>query len=183
MPIVGPDMRTSQIVNHPSRLAIEQAVIAGVPIVRIADEFRVSASSIYRHQQRHLGPVLREAMRTIERGSTASLVERIADIAADALTARRAALEAGQTTAAVKAGDHELRALTTLLDRLGIDSTDTLDQLRDGEILARAVGSVSRSHPRVAEALALTLTEMGADEMAESLRAISRNTTREAVAS
>jgi transposase-like protein len=163
-------VRTSQIANHQSRDAIERALLDGRAITRVAAEFRVSASSLYRWQAQHLAPQLREAMRTHERSNASSLIDRIASIADDSLHARRELLANGQLVSATRAAEAELKAIAVLLDRLGIDSSETLEQLRDGEFLARAVGAVSRAHPLFATALADKLTELGAEGIADALR-------------
>src|SRR5690606_12934318 len=127
------------------------------------------------HIRAHLAPELREQLRGSQALDVPDLLARVAAVADDARDARTKALDAGNAAIALKAGDSELRALGVLTERLGVDELDVLAQLRDAEMLARAVGSLTRTHPDAVQALAVALERGGAAEMAGALTAVLRN--------
>ncbi|TFC83720.1 hypothetical protein E3T23_01805 [Cryobacterium cheniae] len=129
----------------------------------------MSVDSIYRHIRSHLAQDVRAALRGSQGLSTSDMIQRLADVANDALHARRAALEAGHTQNSLRAGDAELRALTVLLGRFGIDDLELIDQLKAGETLARAVGQATTRNPAIGTEVATRLRLLGDSQTADAL--------------
>lgn len=119
---------------------------------------------------------MRQRLRGEDRARTTRLIDRIFGIADDLARTRERLQSSGHLAGAVRAGDAELRALTTLLDRLGVDHLDTLALLDDGDQLAKAVGQLARSNPDAGRQLADYLDQLGATTLAEPLRAITTTT-------
>jgi hypothetical protein len=175
--------RPCRICSSSERSAIESRLLTQ-SVSTISGQFGISTSSIHRHVAAHLQPELREALRGSQSVSTSDLMQRIAEIADAARDARRAAIGSSNTSASIRAGDGELRALLALLNQLGIDDIEILNTLREGEVLARAVGAVAGAYPDLGELIAVQLDKAGADTMASALRSsISRNDTRKVVRS
>lgn len=54
--------RACTVCIHPSREAVEQALLDGAPLSHVADEFRIASTSLRRHRDRHLAPRLAKAL-------------------------------------------------------------------------------------------------------------------------
>lgn len=161
--------RPCTICAHADLSEIDAGIIAGTPIARLSRDHGVSADSVRRHIRSHLAPEARQALRGAESLSTSDLISRVADVADSARDARLSALDDGERSVALRAGTAEVRALEALFDRLGVDDLEVLDQLRDGERLATAVGIATRVDPALGRAIASRLRALGADEMATAL--------------
>jgi hypothetical protein len=122
---------------------------------------------------------MRETFRASQKLNTRDLIARVADIANDAQSTRRAAIAVGEDSVALKAGDAELRALSVLTSRFGVDDLLVLEQLGDAQKLARAVGSLAATHPEAVRTLAIALERSGATEMATSLSSVLKNERKE----
>ena len=161
--------------SHADRAEIENALLSAGSLSSLSSRWGLSVAGVKRHIAGHMAPELREQLRGSQAMNVTDLLQRLADIANDARDARTRALDAGNVSISLKAGDAELRALATITGRLGVDDSAVLAQLRDGEMLARAVGSLIRSHPQAVEALVAALEQGGASEMAGALTAVLRN--------
>jgi hypothetical protein len=94
----------------------------------------------------------------------------MADVADSARRVRLAALDAGSHNVALRAGDAELRAVMTLLDRFGISDLNVISDLEKATELARAFAHVGRWHPDFGELTAKRLEATGHDELADLVR-------------
>lgn len=74
----------------------------------------------------------------------------------------------------IKAGDAALRALAVLIQRLGIDGSDVVDALHEAQQLGVAVGALARRYPEIGAELADLLASAGSQELADSLRSLSK---------
>jgi len=171
--------RPCRICSSSDRQAIELALVTNTAVSSISNRFGLSVSGVNRHVKAHMAPELRETFRASQRLNARDLIARVAEIANDALSTRKAALVAGQDVAALKAGDAELRALSVLTNRFGIDDLLVLDQLTEAQNLARAVGSLASTHPDAVRTLAAALELNGATEMATALSAVLKNERKE----
>jgi hypothetical protein len=106
------------VCNHPSRSAIEQALVAGRSNAAIAVEFgSLSKDAVRRHRDRHLAPAMKGAMASREGRAGRTAVDRMEDLYARAealLTAAEQGGKAGLALGALK----ELRSIVELLARL-----------------------------------------------------------------
>lgn len=162
--------RPCLICSNPNRASVETQIVAGVPIARIARQLGINSSSVYRHISAHLAPELRASMRNSAGLDTTALLGRIADIADDSLRARHTAMEAGATATALKAADGELRAINVLMDRLGIDNTETIELLAEARRVVLAIGHFAVHHPASAEPLIELIEQRGSEDLADQLR-------------
>lgn len=159
--------------RHPARAAIEDALASGRSSIRgIARHWEIDAESLRRHVRNHLDPVVQEALRAVPGASALGIAERMLAIADDAHAVRIDALNAGERTAASRAGDAELRALTALANRLGVRSGDALRELDDAATLATAVARAARRDPDVGESLARILETLDRPDLAAVLRRV-----------
>jgi len=163
------------------RAEIESLLVAGVSVSVVSRRFSLSPAGVYRHLSAHLSPVLRAVLRGTEGVSTGTLLQRIADVADSARQARISALENGATTTALRAGDAEIRAITVLSERFDLSDVDVIDQILEGELLARAVGNIARNNPTIAHSMIAELRASGADTLADALYTISQNSTNKEV--
>lgn len=106
-----------RVCQHPSRSAIEQAMIAGRSHPSIAQEYGLSKDGVRRHKDNHLAANMRGAMaaRDVNAGRTA--LSRVEDLYARADRILSAAEEAGQGGLALGA-IKELRGIVELLAKL-----------------------------------------------------------------
>jgi hypothetical protein len=113
---------------------------------------------------------VKEALRTTEGLSPATLVMRAQEISNSARDIRDDALRAGNDAAALRAGDAELRALVTLADRFGITSDTVARDLHAADDLADAVGQVAIQSSAAGALLADALDDRGHKVFADILR-------------
>lgn len=148
--------------HHPERADIERAIASGVRFRAISQRFpNVSPDSLQRHCANHIANSLRADFRGEPGLSPTDLYSRMLAVA----DAARAARTAGGTSAreALRAGDAELRALTAIASRMGVDAsalTAELEAARDDlsasegayEALAMAFAFVLQTVPGARQA-------------------------------
>jgi transposase-like protein len=166
--------RPSTLLNHPDREAIELALVSGVAISQISAQFGVSRDSIYRYKNSNLAPALRQALAASTSSRTSSLLERVLNLADDALKTRQALAASGHHVASIRAGEHELRTLAVLLDRLGITDVETVDALKQAFGLMEALRQLAHTHPEAVERLGQILLSAGDEDLGPAFLAISQ---------
>ncbi len=139
--------RYCSICYNGRRAEIEGALMSGLSVQLISRRFAVSDDSLYRHTSRHLGPEVREALREGNAIRVGDLLRRVMDVADGARAARLDAAAAGNHPAAVRAGDGEMRALSVIFDKFGVDDEGVADLLDQGEALAIAVQRLIKRTP------------------------------------
>lgn len=164
---------------HVHRDEVELALLQGEPVSVVSRRFGLSSAALRRHLHQHAGPALKNAVFGSEGLRASELLDRVLDIADDARGLRMSALEAGNSSAATRAGDAELRALDALTRRLGVDDTELIEQLRALEILAIAVGRAARKNPAVATEVAASLRRLGDQESARDLESLPKPKTED----
>lgn len=168
--------RPCSVCTHPHRALIEAEVVGNggqaVPHVStVANRFGVGPHSLRRHLQNHAAPGARGVLGPREGADPAMVLERALAVADAVRTVRLQAERSGDHREVLRAGESELKALTVLSVRLGMDAESTVQALAEAKVLARAVGDVARVDPEVGEAIASRLELRGSAEMAEALRA------------
>lgn len=154
------------------RTQVETAMELGFPSMAvIAGQHQISKSSLYRHRA-HLNVVSDVLVVKEYLENPGSFVERLAEIADDMRDVRRGAVAMGNVLNSTRAADSETRALNLLSERLGIDSTDVADTLRQGTALYRIVGSHVRHFPEVGRALAQHARQHHEVELANELEQV-----------
>jgi hypothetical protein len=144
--------------------------VDGERISRISRAFEVYPDAIRRHLYSHVTLEVKEALRTTEGLSPATLVMRAQEIANGARDLRDDALHQNNISAALRAGDAELRALITLAERFGITADTVARDLRAADDLADAVVSTAANAPEAGALLADALEQRGHLVFAENLR-------------
>ncbi|PXA67478.1 hypothetical protein [Cryobacterium arcticum] len=171
--------RTCSICSHEERMVIESLILASRSYRSLSKRFQVSEDSLGRHVRNHLSGEIKAAMQSSSIARTTDILQRLADIAEDANTARKRALERGATLLAIRAGEAETRALMVLLERLQVDDLSVLSLLRAGETLARSVGQATRDNPTVGKAIAHRLRASGEGQDADVLEELADRLIRE----
>lgn len=165
--------RPSTITTHPQREAIERALVSGQqPITLIAAQYGISRDSIHRYKHSNLAPALRNALKASSSSSTVSLLERVLNLADDALQARLQLQASGHHVASIRAGEHELKTLAVLLDRLGVTDTDTVHALRQALGLMEALRQLAQTHPEAIFKLGQILESGGDDDLGPAFKTI-----------
>ncbi len=159
--------RNCSICYSVNREEIEGQLAAGVAVFEIVRMFGVSKSAVYRHLGAHVGPEVREALRAGDSLRVGNVLTRVVDVADAARTARINAAAAGDLTGALKAGDSELRALSVMSDRFGIDDVAVAEIIDDADALVTAVRRTITAMPAAGEVLAKELRRVEQHELAE----------------
>ena len=124
--------RACTICTHPSRDAIERAILAGQPIRRIAANYGLSESAVRRHRNTHLRDVLALSKQAAETARAEKLVEFILFVRNEAIAVYREARKAKRLGVALQALA-EARESTAMLaklagglgDRIEVSFTDS----------------------------------------------------------
>jgi Fe2+ transport system protein FeoA len=101
----------------------------------------------------------------------ASLLDRLLDASASARRTRLAAEADNHRRDVLASISVESQVLQTLLLKLGVTETTTVEMLAEARKLASAVGRVSRESPALREQIAQALEAVGAEDTAADLRA------------
>lgn len=159
--------------THPRREELERRVLAGESIHSISLDLPFEATAGHRHVRNHLGI---QALRVTRRAAGLHLsdfTDRLAALADETADVRAHAKQTGDGKLLLSAIAAERDTLSVLLSRLGIDGEETVDVLREARALVQAVTTVlSARAPEIALAISGCLSEMGEDDLADSLRAL-----------
>ena len=105
------------VCQHPSRSAVEQALVSGRSNTSIGSEFGLSKDAVRRHRDRHLAPVMRGAMGSREGRAGRTAVDRMEDLYGRA-EALLTSFEEGNRGALALGALKELRGIVELLAKL-----------------------------------------------------------------
>ena len=158
--------------TSPERAEIERAWVSGVTVSAISGRYGVSPSSLYRHLRGHLLKELAASYRPETPLDVPDLLKRVLDVADSARDARIAASGTAGSLAASRARDSEIKALTLLTSRLGVDDESQIESAELLRSLASAVGAAVRREPSIGDALATELTRLGAHDSSAELTAL-----------
>lgn len=161
--------RPCSVCRHAGRDQIEIGLLAGESVSLLSHRFGVSTDSIYRHTRAHLAPAARTALDGPGAMPPSVIASRVLEIADDLRTSRRNAQNSGRRADAIRAADAELKALTTLSDRLGVTDVEILAELDNTSRLITALGTVIRRDPAIADVLAAELRDAGHHSEASEL--------------
>ena len=124
--------RPSVIQHHPQRVQIERALSENLGLNSVSAIYGVSVSTLRRWKERL---DLTNSTTGLPVITVGNFTVRLASMADDLAAVRARAMERGDTATVVRAAGAEESVLKTLLDRLGIDSTEAADALRDAQTL------------------------------------------------
>jgi len=162
--------RACTVCTHSKADSINRDLAAGIPTASIATSYRIGDSSVRRHVRTHLSASLLQEVRASEHLGSVDLIERLAEALDDVSAVRSAALLSGNHGVVLRAASATESLVGSLIDRLGIDSTETSRLLRDGDTLARAVARATAEQPGLGEGIARQLEVLGDPETADELR-------------
>ncbi len=150
---------TSSVALHPQRSQIDTLLAQGLPIAVIARRFNLSDSAVYRYQNRQAFPDFREGLNAEGSAPSGTVLDQLLELVQQ-LGDQRRALRG--TNLMSRAASAEMRAIDTLLNRLGVDHEDVAEQMRDAWVLVQSVGRVVRKNPELGRLLAADLFAHGA---------------------
>lgn len=161
--------RPCTVCSSSSLSAIDAALGMGVSVPAIATNHNLASSSVYRHKRNHLpGPVTDDVLDL----DVTELGARMLSIVDDLRTQRLTAQAVGSRADAIKLAGLELRGLDALGNRLGIDSTVTLDSLSTATSILRSIQRFAVTDPEAASGLIAELARHPeTEDVAEALTA------------
>lgn len=158
---------------HPRRAQLEERALDGDPVREIAEELGHSPSAVYRHLRNHVRPEVHQMLRRHAETHVSAFVDRLRALTEEVAAVRVYARETSDPRLLLQAAQVERETLRTLMDRLGIDSTETVEVLAESRVLAQVVGPVlAVSPPEVAEALAARCEAEGNSDMARAFTSL-----------
>lgn len=125
----------------------------------------MAASS--RHWRLHVRPTLRDA---VPAAHLSTFARRLVDVADDAADLREHGRLLGDHRLVLQAGRAEREAVADLINRLGMDHTEAIEEVEQARAFIYAVHQVTRESPELAERLAHELDLQGQPDFAEALR-------------
>jgi hypothetical protein len=135
----------------------------------VASDAQTSVAASSRHWRLHVRPALREAAPAAH---ISTFARRLVDVADDAADLRARGRAAGDHRLALQAGKAEREALADLMNRLGLDDTEAIEEVEQARQFIQAVHRAVRDAPELAERLACELDRLGQDNLADSVRSL-----------
>jgi hypothetical protein len=158
-----------------NRTELERRVLDGETIVSVALDTPYGPTAAHSHFRNHVAkPALAESRASAaSRLQIADFGERILSLADDAAAAREHAVRTNDAKLMLLAIREESSVLATMISKLGLDSTETLENLHQGKALAQAISNVLRDQPTLARAMARELSESKEPELAQAFYRLS----------
>jgi hypothetical protein len=144
-------------------------VLDGTPFRAIASDAGFSTAAASRHWRIHVRPSLRDA---VPAAHLSAFARRLVDVADDAADLREHGRLTGNHRLALQAGKAEREALADLMNRLGLDDTEAIEEVEQARQFIQAVHRAVRDAPELAERLARELDRLGQDNLADSVRSL-----------
>lgn len=141
----------------------------------MAERTPFSASAAARHWRNHVRASLTLATDVNKDNSSPSdFATRLMGLADDAARLRQHARTSGNSSLLIRALAAEQSAVTTLMSRLGIDDSGTIEVLTNYTMLVAAIVEMVNAEPRLGTTLADALDNHGATEIASDVRAMTQ---------
>lgn len=155
-------------------LQIERAIHGGtMRVSQLARMHSLGVDSLYRHLRNHQPLEARvETPSTETLPVAAELIERLIESADDLRRARHVASMNNNILSLTRAADSELRVISTLMDRLGIDSTEVPEALRSNDALRLALVRAIRNEPEIGRSVADAFRRDHRDHEADELEQV-----------
>ncbi|WP_322937587.1 hypothetical protein [Nocardioides bizhenqiangii] len=148
---------------------MEARILRNEPIVLVASDAGFSVAAVNRHRRAHLRPELRAQLATRAPAHIADFADQLAELADDANSVRDFARESDNPDLLLRASASKRDTILTLIHHLGVDSTETVESLREAIALAAACVRVLPSHPDVVTQVVADLRTQGQDRLADEL--------------
>ncbi|MEX8059862.1 hypothetical protein [Microbacterium sp. 16-032] len=172
------------VCSHSEIDAITAEIEAKVPVAQLAEKYGLSRDSLYRHTRRahhDLRVVTVAAVRADDELRVLDLTDRLHRIATGAQAASDAAYVVGDLALGSKLGDSATRALGLLANTLGVTSGDAqraykqaMTKVRRADGIAQTMYRAATTHPEIALLLAQHARDIGLDDVADRLAAITQ---------
>jgi hypothetical protein len=178
--------RTCLACSSSERAAIDQALLSGEPLRKIAERFSLSVTSVFRHKT-HVSETLRKSQEAAEVSRAESLTEQLKRLREDARRIQEKA-EGEKDYRAALAGIHELTRLVELAAKLSgevagqqvsvqtnvISTTEGLSIPKVAVLrrLLRTIRSMYGLESQDGQTSWVIITERQANELAQKLRQI-----------
>jgi hypothetical protein len=160
--------RPCRVCTSTDRFEIEQQITSTTPLRTIATTYGIARTSLRYHLAHHMNfDETTVAALGLDAVSVAMRVHAVAERARDAGSD---ALDRGDTNAAIRAGDAELRALSALTS-LGVKHESMVEHFEAARQILSAAGRVARRDALAAALLADEIERGGQRVMADDLRA------------
>ena len=158
------------------REALERRIANGESIRLVSAEAGVSDSATYRHLRNHVRPDLLAQRRVTDSDlSLDHFADRLHGAFQDIAEVREYARRTNDGRLLLAAVAQERETVVALLDRLGIDGAETLDNLREARALVSATLAIMPAHPAALLDLAAQLrTVMHGAELAGAVEQATR---------
>ncbi len=137
----------------------------------IAADAGVSTSAVNRHRRNHLRPELRAQLSTRTATHVSDYADQLAELADDANSVREFARTANNPDLLLRAVQSKRDTLLTLTNQLGIESTETVETLREAWALARACAEVLPRHPDALAEILSAIRDREQHQLAEAIAA------------
>lgn len=140
-------------------------------LAEIADTYRVSVSAAHRHRQHVKGASITAIMADLnnEELSSGTLSHRLANLMVDCGILRRAAMDAGHASNAMRSIQTERDLIQTAIDAFGYSDATTLRDLREVDDLLRSVAAAALTSDEAHKALSQQMRRRGASSVADAL--------------
>jgi len=155
--------RPSIIKHAKNRGEIEAALLGNLGLEWISARFGVSVSTLRRHRE-HLFASLAGDIQEASAIAPTEYVERLEEIADGLRRVRNRAESTNDNASVVRASAAEAQVIRDLIDRLGIDDSDTADSLRDAQAIFKAIKRIVVNSPETGRELVAILRDQKAPE-------------------
>ena len=118
---------TCKTCRHEAREAIDQALVAGTPHRSIAEQYSLSPSAVFRHQEGHLPATLVAAAEAGERTRGENLLDRVNGLVDAALASMERSKDAGkerEVQGAIREARHSLELTGRITGELRDNNRD-----------------------------------------------------------
>ena len=159
--------RVCTICTHPQRDEIDQAILAGQPLRRIAPRYGVTETSLRRHRDNHLAKALEKARETAEALRAERLAEFVLFLRNEALSVYREARKAKRLGIALQAlaeARESTAVLARLVGEIGERVEITLVESREWAEMRRLILETLDPFPEARTVLAAALAEYGGEK-------------------
>lgn len=143
-------------------------MLSGEPFRAVASDAQTSVAAASRHWRLHVQPVMRDAVPV----HLSEFAHRLVAVADDASDLRELGRLTGDHRLALQAGRAEREALADLINRLGVDDTEAIEEIEACRAFVVAVQRSVDDVPELAERLARELDRQGQDELAAGVRSL-----------
>ncbi|MGV8976545.1 MAG: hypothetical protein ACOH17_00720 [Cellulomonas sp.] len=154
------------------RRDIEASMLAGTSMQQISARFEISRAALFRHQAHCLRANLLSSLRVSENVGSVDLLEHLTEVLGDLSAARSAAMLTGRTSDVIRAAAATTTVVSVLMDKIGLESTEVVREMREADDLARSVAAVVRASPGLAAPLSAALRLRGQTDAASALDAL-----------